>query len=291
MSVLEHELLNELRALGPTSHLVAVCDMAELDDSLRNIVRERFTGKSFPLLQDPRWHALRPYSPILLTADSANEQGHYRLACGFRGELRDAVHGWIVSRVAPERLAEHLARALVAYGPDGAAHLLRYYDPAVLPVLYRRAPPHWWREFIRPIASWWFPRGDATVLRWGRVPGQVSAQGDPFSPLMIDQQLWQALAGDPLPHRLLQAVETHTPELLDSPCKGVRLARIESLLDKARETGLPTHDDLHDYVFLSLASGSADLGADRNWSMALEAAVAGKGRLGDLYLTYCNQQA
>ncbi len=291
MSVLEDDIYIQLQSLGPTAHLVAVCDMAELDDTLRSNVRERFAGKSLPLLRDPRWHALLPYSPLLVTAESADNQGHHRLMGGFSHDLRNALHGWIISRVAPEQLAEHLARALVAYGPDGAAYLLRHYDPSVLSVLYRRAPPDWWRDFISPIASWWVPKGDTKVQRWGRIAGQVSAQASPLSPLLIDQELWQALAGDPLPHRLLQAVDTHTPELLDNECKAVRLARIESLLDNARQAGLSTHEDLHDYVFLSLASATAGLHADRCWSMALGAAVAGKGRLGDLYLSYRRQQA
>lgn len=292
MSALEDNLLSELESLGPTAHLVAVCDMAELSDALRSSVRERYTGRSIPLLRNPAWQALFPYSPLLLTAESADEGGHYRLACGFSRDLRNALHGWIVSNVAPELLAEHLARAAVAYGPDGSAHLLRYYDPLILPVLYRRAPPLWWRDFVAPVASWWVPKGDTQFQRWGRVPGLGAAQVNPLSPLMIDQSLWQALTGDSLPHRLLQTVEAHAPDLLESTCKGVRLACIESLVESARKAGLDQHDDLHDYVFLALASGGEKtLGSDRSWSMALGAAVAGEGRLGDLYLTYRRQQA
>lgn len=292
MSALEDNLLSELHSLGPTAHLVAVCDMAELSDALRSTVRERYAGRSLPLLRNPAWHALLPYSPLLLTAESADQRGHYRLACGFNGDLRNALHGWIVSSVTPERLAEHLARAAVAYGPDGSAHLLRYYDPLILPVLYRRAPPLWWREFVMPVASWWVPRGDTKVQRWGRIPGLGASLANPLSPLMIEQPLWQALTGDQLPHRLLQTVEADAPDLLDSTCRGVNLACIESLVDSARKAGLTQHNDLHDYVFLALASGGEKaIGADRSWSMALEAAVAGKGRLGDLYLTYRRQQA
>lgn len=292
MSVLEEQLMNELRTLGPTAHLIAVCDMAKLDNALRCRVREQYAEKTIPLLRNPDWHALLPYGPLLLTADSADEKGHYRLICSFSGDLRDAVHGWIVSSVAPEHLAEHLARAAVAYGPEGSAHLLRYYDPLILPVLYRRAPPLWWREFITPVASWWVPRGDTQIQRWGRIPGPGTTHPNLLSPLMIDQTLWQSLTGDSLPHRLLQTVEADAPDLLDSTCRGVRLACIESLVASARQAGLARHDDLHDYVFLALASGGEKaLGGDRGWSMALEAAVAGKGRLGDLYLSYRHQQA
>ena len=289
MSTLEDELLNQLGALGPKAHLVAVCDIAELDDGLRNAVHERFAGHTFPLLREPAWHALHPYSPLLLGAASADCAGHTKLAGAFTGRLRGALHGWIVSTIAPDRLAEHLGQAFVARGPDGAGYLLRYYDPWVLPVLSQEAPRQWWRTFITPIASWWVPKADTKVQRWGRIPGFGATHADPLPPLMIDQALWQELMGDSLPHRLLQSMETHLPDVLDDPCRGVRLARIEVLLKGAREAGLSTHDDLHDYVFLSLTQGATRLAADRNWLWAMRAAAARKGRLGDLYSTACRQ--
>lgn len=291
MKTLEDQLLGQLRALGPTAHLVAVCDVAELDDELRNAVNERFAGHTHPLLQEPAWHALHPYSPVLLAAESADSRGHNSLAGAFNRGLRNALHGWIVSAVPPERLAAHLAQAILAHGPDGTAYLLRYYDPHVLPVLYQQAPPTWWREFMAPIASWWVPKADTQVQRWGRIPGLAATQFGPPSPLVIDDALWQALIGDPLPHRLLHAVETHKPELLDNPCRGIRLARVEALLANAHVAGLSQHDDLHDYVFLSLAQGTEHLAADRYWQAAVRAAVAGQGRLGDLYLAYREQRA
>ncbi len=289
MRTLEDELLEQLRTLGPTAHLLALSDMAELDDELRSAVQERFAGNTHPLLQDSAWHALHPYSPVLLAAESADSRGHNSLAGAFNGQLRNALHGWIVSTVSPERLAAHLAQAIVAHGPDGAAYLLRYYDPRVLPVLYRQAPPIWWRELMAPISSWWVPKADTQVQRWGRIPGLAAAHANPPSPLVIDEPLWQALIGDPLPHRLLQAVETQAPDLLDEPCRGVRLARIEVLLAKALEAGLSEHDDLHDYVFLALARGTVDLEGDHRWQRAVRAAASGTSRLGDLYLAYQHQ--
>ena len=291
MSTLEDQILDQLDALGPTAHLLAVCDIARLDEQLRDAVHERFAGNTLPLLQEPAWHALHPHSPLLLKARSADSKGHTVLAGAFTGRLRNALHGWIISTVAPERLVEHLAQAMVARGPDGAACLLRYYDPWVLAVLYQQAPPHWWREFITPIASWWIPKADTKIQLWARIPGPGAAHAKPLSPLMIDQPLWQSLTGDPLPHRLLRTVEAQAPDLLDNPCRGVRLARVEALVNSAREAGLSTHDDLHDYVFLSLTKGAASLAADRNWLFALRTAVAGKGRLGDLYLASCHPQA
>lgn len=291
MSTLEDQFLDELYVLGPKAHLVAVCDMAELSDELRNAIHQRFARNTFPLLREPAWQALNPYSPLLVGADSADSAGYTRLAGALGGNLRGAVHGWIVATVAPERLAEHLARAIVARGPDGAAYLLRYYDPWVLPVLSQEAPRQWWREFITPIASWWVPRADTQVRRWGRIPGLGATHVNPLLPLTIDQTLWQALIGDSLPHRLLQSVEAQLPDVLDHPCRGVRLARIEVLVNGARKAGLSTHDDLHDYVFLSLTQGTARLAADRNWLWAMRTAATGEGRLGDLYFNACRQQA
>lgn len=291
MNSLEEQIQDQLAEIGPRAHLVAVCDMAGLDEELRNAVRERFAGNTFPLLRDPAWSALHPYSPVLLGASSADSKGHNKLLGAFLGSLRNALHGWIVSTVAPERLAEHFARANVARGPDGAAYLLRYYDPLVLPVLYQEAPRQWWRAFIGPVASWWVPKGDTKVLRWGKVPGPGDSTATSLPPLMVDQALWRGLTGDALPHRLLQSLEAQAPELFDTACRGVRLARIEILVSNARKAGLSTHDDLHDYVYLSLAQGAANLAADHGWLTAMRAAVAGEGQLGDLYSAACRRQA
>ncbi len=83
-------------------------------------------------------------------------------------------------------------------------------------------------------------------------------------------------------------VECH---LIEGLSETLRLDTGLSGRSEARKAGLSRHEDLHDYVFLALASGTESLGSDRSWSMVLGAAVAGKGRLGDLYLTYRRQQA
>lgn len=291
MRALEDSLLNELRTRGPVRYLVAVSDMAELKDDEREVVRARFANRTYPLLHDPALEALHPYSPLLLTAQSADENGYHHLVGTFSGDMRNALHGWIVSVVPPDRLALHLAHASVAHGPDGAAYLLRYFDPFVLPVLYQHADSLWWQEFIAPIVSWWVPRADTQIQRWGRIPGHGAVQASPPPPLVIDEPLWQALTGDPLSHRLLQAAEAHTPALFDTTCRGMRLARVEAHLAKARGLGLSSHEDLHDYVFMVLSRGAQHLAVDRAWQQAVHRAASGTGRLGDLYLALVQRQA
>ncbi|MFK1566996.1 DUF4123 domain-containing protein [Pseudomonas aeruginosa] len=290
MKPFEQTLMNEVNAAHAPRHLLALCDQAMLDDGQREAVNARFERRTHALLQDPHWHALFPYSPLLLAAAEASEAGHRDLLESFAGEQDYLPHGWIVSAVPGDQLAAHLAQATVARGPHGDAFLLRYFDPVVLPVLYQHADPHWWEAFMAPIASWWVPRADTQVQRWGRISGRALAQAAALPDLLIDDTLWQALISDPLPHQLLQAIQEHAPSLFDTPCPGVRLARIEALLAAAREAGLTQHDDLHDYVFLALAQKASVLASDRNWQHALRGAAAGTGRLGDLYLALSQRQ-
>ncbi|RQS56056.1 DUF4123 domain-containing protein [Burkholderia sp. Bp8963] len=290
MKSLEQSLMNELAVPRTVRHLLAVSDMSVLDDDQRELVRTRFEGRAHPLLQDATWEALLPYSPLLLAAQEATETGHQRLLESFHGEQGNLLHGWITSALPAEQLAAHLAQAIVARGPQGDTFLLRYYDPFVLPVLYRHADPRWWAELMDPIASWWIPRADTKVQRWGRVTGRAATGATAPSALVIDDTLWQALIADPLPHQLLQATQNHTPALFDTTCPGVRLARIEAHLAAAREAGLSAHDDLHDYVFFALAQPASSLKIDRSWQQAVRAAASGAGRLGDLYLALRQRQ-
>lgn len=290
MSTLENELVVELAIPGPVRHLIAVSDLAARDDAQREEIHGRFRGQTYPLLQDARWVALQPYSPVLIATSSENFEGHRSLLEGFRGRFRDTLDGWIISLVPATELAVHLSHAIQAKGPDGDSYLLRYYDPVVLPVLYKHADPVWWRAFTAPIVSWWIPRADTKLQRWGRVPGAGIGKVPPPAPLTMSDTLWQALAGDPFPHRLLQATEAHEPPLFDTDCRGIRLARVQEQLDAARARGLSSHDDLCDYVFMALSQGVQRLDADRHWQSALQWAASGKGRLGDTYLALCRRQ-
>ncbi|MDF0729248.1 DUF4123 domain-containing protein [Pseudomonas entomophila] len=291
MKNLEQSLMNELNAGRAPRYLLAVCDQAALDESQRERIKRRFKQRTYSLLQDPLWEALFPYSALLVAAHEATTAGHRALLEAFGADQDYLPIGWIVSAVPGEQLATHLAQATVAHRPKGEDFLLRYFDPFVLPTLYQHANRVWREAFMAPIASWWVPRADAKTERWGRIAGKAMSNAPAPSTLLIDDLLWHALIADPLPHRMLQAIQKHSPSLFDTRCPGVRLARIEALLSTARNAGLTQHDDLHDYVFIALARKPSALEADRNWQHAMRGAMSGAGRLGELYLALQEQPA
>lgn len=289
MSSLEQTLMKELAAQHAPRYLLAVCDQALLDERQRAWVKSRFDQRAYPLLQDPHWEALFPYSPLLLAAQETTEAGHHALLSAFAA-AQIPRHGWIVSAVPGEQLATHLAQAGVARGPQGAAFLLRYFDPRVLPRLSKHADGGWWGALMAPIVSWWVPTSDTRTERWGRVPGLAMTNAAAPSALLVDDKLWQVLVRNPLPLRILAAMERQAPSLFDTPCPGVRLARVEAVITAAKDVGLTRYRDLLDYVFIALAQESPTLEADRHWQHAIRDAASGAGHLGDLYLALGEQK-
>lgn len=271
-------------------YLLAICDQAILDDEQRDCVKMRFGQQAHPLLQDPRWQALHPYSPLLIAAREPTEVGHRALLESFPGD-QNHLSGWIVSAVPGDQLARHLAQATAACRPQGDAFLLRFFDPYVLPALYQHADSNWWDALVALIVSWWVPKADTEMQRWGRIAGHAMTQAAAPSALLIDDTLWQALVADPLPHQLLKALEQYSSSLFDTHCPGIRLARIEALIAEARNAGLSAHGDLHDYVFITLAQKASGLEDSHTWQQAIHGAASGKGHLGDLYLALRNQTA
>lgn len=293
MTTLLRKLITDLVVPGAPRHLIAVSDIAGLDETLRSAVSEQFSGRSHPLLRQEQWLALRPYSPLLLAARSAEIADCGSLVEEFQGRLHNALHGWIISTLPPAELASHLSHATLAQGPDGGTYLLRHYDPFVLPVLHQTADPAWWKAFIAPVVSWWIPRADSERRLWGRLPGNgVHARKPPPPPtLIMDAHLWNALSADPFPHRLLREAEEHEPSLFDTDCRNVRLARVMAHLDAARSLGLSSSESLHDYVFMALSRPAQQLHNDRHWQHAVQAAASGNGRLGNLYLALLSRAA
>ncbi|WBX87278.1 DUF4123 domain-containing protein [Achromobacter mucicolens] len=292
MSELSRKLITELSAPGPQRHLIAVSDIAGLDDSMRHAVNDLFGGRCYPLLQNEKWAALRPYSPLLLAARSTTLADCGNLMEAFHGRLLNALQGWIISTQPADALATHLSDATLARGPDGCTYLLRYYDPLVLPILHQRADPGWWNSFVAPIVSWWVPGANVERRLWSRVPGNGDRAGNtfPLEMLTMDADLWQALAEDPFPHRLLREAQTHEPSLFDTDCRYVRLARVRTHLKAAEMLGLSSSEDLHDYVFMALSRPAQQLRDDSQWQLALQMAASGNGRLGAAYLALVSQK-
>lgn len=264
---------------GQTRYLMVLIDMAGLSDAQRGRIRNDMAGRMHSLLLHPDFLALRPLGAMLVGSDDSSPKSRDALLSIAGAYDTDIVQAWITSVLSPADLATHLSQACFALGKDGERYLLRYYDSLITPVLYRTADAAWVASVFAPVISWWFAGANIQHPQWHRIPGSANARCRPASPLVLTEALWNALAGDPLPHRLLDEFEQVSPDVFSTQCRGVRLAQIRSHLASANQIGLNRHDDLVAYVFTALSRPAASLQADRAWQHALQQAVAGEAPL------------
>ncbi|WLG93452.1 DUF4123 domain-containing protein [Pseudomonas sp. FP198] len=280
-------LTNELYGHGASSprYLVALIDMATLPEETQQKLIENLGDLLAPLFLAPGLEKLRPLGPHLAVSYEATHKGNSALLDRLSPYGSNEIVAWITSTLSPDALVQHLSQATFVDTETGERHLLCYYDSLVTPKLVRHAPKPWRDWLLAPIVSWWYRGATPQYEQWHRVRGQ--AQPSPAQPspeLVITTELWHALASDPLPHRLLDTLEKTSPGVFSTPCHGVRLALIESLLNKGKSLGLIDHHNLIDFVFLNLQNTSEQLENSANWHVAVQLSAKGKGRLSQLYL-------
>jgi len=161
----------------------------------------------------------------------------------------DAICGWIVSALPTVALASHLAQANTVLGPDGQRYLLRYHTEHCLRVLHGRKDLPELVEWFAPIHSWWVPYPDANEEIWGCLMGGDRPATQALKDLTLDAACWEALAVDPLEHRLADQLKTSlTVSGQAKQCHSVRLGRVRKYLKAAREAGFIEQQDLITYV-------------------------------------------
>jgi hypothetical protein len=255
--------------------LYALIDMGRLPEPLRQDVTEKLNAfGNIPLLTDPRYSDLKAYSAFLVHEMDRRADTLLEIWGGYSSDI---VSAWIVSRLDENRLAAHLRRANFAVDVNKAHYLLRWYDPLITPVLYRLADTKWVLDFFGPIIGWWYPIATPQEETWKRIEGDDDPMATQMTPLLLTEELWDALESDPLPYRLLSFVEKADTPVFAGDCYGVRLAKIEAMLNEAKQQGLHSQDDLTVYV-LSLLETPARSN-DPNWQAAIQMAAAGKAAL------------
>lgn len=259
--------------------LYLLIDMGRLPDELRPEVLEKLKAfKFFSLVKDARdkrYEGLEAHGPLLV-ADSANNANNVKPLLEAWGECNsNIVSAWITSNVRADILATHLRRARFAVDANDKHYLLRWYDPLITPVLHRLAEKEWVRMLLFPILGWWYPIATPTEETWHRIGGDAHMTIHRIMPpLRMTEELWAALESDPFPYQLLSFVEEKLPSVFDADCYGVRLAKIEELLDVGKKQGLSTrNDDLTVYVLALLEEPAR--ATEPRWQAALNAAVAG----------------
>jgi len=260
------------RREGAPRYLYALLDMGRIQGGQRTEVvnKLRLSALGTPLLDDPEFQELKEHGALLMTGvgatcgrpqctDSPTTGGN-----GTTGDHRspllhalgasngDTVSAWVVSELGTQALARHFAQAAFAFGLDGTRFLLRYYDPLILPVLSRLADKAWREWFFAPVVSWWYPVATPREEAWACIEGGSPGAPPQAAPLVLDEALWDALASDPLPYRLLNTVEQMFPSFAGAACYGVRLAKVEELLQAGKQDGLTSPEALTAYVLARL---------------------------------------
>ena len=263
-------------------HLMALIDMALVPEDHRQEIAEHIADDAHPLLMDPQLDALKPLGPMLIGANGFGPAQYETVLAKVGARCAAYVNSWISSVVPPQELALHFSGATYAIGESNQQYLLRYYDPAITPLLYAHADREWVSRFFGPVLSWWFQEATQASSLWRRIRGRGRSDGSsPAQPLHLSTALWQVLESDPLPHRLLHTLEAQLPHVFDSACGGVRLAQVEAQLNAGRRSGLTRHEDLTTYVIVGMNRSWSQRVLDRRWQNALDRAVTGAETLNE----------
>jgi hypothetical protein len=267
-------------------HPYAVVDQARLTDEARKQLGEATKPglKAIPLMDDPKYKNLQPYSAALICPAKPDLPINEYLALlrplfGFNSDI---VSGWITSKLAPPVLAKHLAGATYAYRADQYAYFLSYYDPAAVPLLHRLAPPDWKKWFFGPLVSWWYPTDTPREEFWHRAEGGTWPEAAPPVRLEFPEELWDAMATDPYPYALLDFLNGQEGVKFNSDCYGVRLAHVEMLLEEGRAQGLTGREDLGIYVTALLKDPALE--KEPRWQGAVRAAAEGRAGLAKYFV-------
>jgi hypothetical protein len=270
-------LLSDLKLPEPgkTPHyLYALVDMGRMSEDLYSETYRRLEPlEVFPLLSEPKYEALKDHGPMLVSCGQPNPDGDSKLLKTLLECNSDVMSAWMVGKLPPKRMAEHLGQGLHGTDKAGKRFLVRYYDPLSTPILYRLADAKWTHWLFGSLVSWWYPVVTKAGESWHRLQGDALALSEKAVPLVLTEELWEALESDPLPYRLLNFVEEIAPEVFADECYGVRLARIEGLLENARRQGLTEQNDLIAYVMA--CARHPERQDDSRWHTAVQNAAAG----------------
>ena len=245
--------------------------LAEVEKKLRTV-------SSVPLLIGPEFSELTEFRPHHVTLVSGLNRDDAAFLDQWGACNGDIVSAWIVTELPAYAVAAHLRGAVFAWDKDKARFLLFFYDPLITPILHRVADPKWIEWFLGPVISWWYPVATPQEETWSRIEGGGRSTAGETVPLILGEELWDAMAKDPFPYELLNIAEQKLPSsAFGSDCYGVRLAKIEQLLEAAREQRLKTQEDLITYV-LSLLE-KPERAQERQWQEAMKMAVSGEASL------------
>ncbi|MGF6394176.1 DUF4123 domain-containing protein [Pseudomonas plecoglossicida] len=262
------ELVEQLRQ-APDHRLMAIVELARLQDSERQQLQDRFADDALPILYHEQFTHLRHIGPWLFSPGQQTDlQSQYDFHCTLTEMAGDALCGWLVSAQTPSRLVHHLGQGITACGPDGDTFLLRFYTEQAFPILHARHDLPGIAHLLAPIRSWWIMEPHSEHKAWRHFAGYDLPQFCGVPLIQLDQTCWDALDGDPMSYHLADQLQELLGASLSENCHGARIGHVRKLVTEAREKGLTRPGDQSEYVTL-LTQRGPDLLASLAWQEAL----------------------
>lgn len=271
--------------------LAAIIERSQLTPKSNDELVSLCQNRLWPLLQQREFSNLRMIGPCLAAPrDSAtpqNQSDFFQYLSRLGG---DAVCGWIVSSLPAAGLADHLAQANSVLAPDGQRYLLRYHTEKALRTLYGRMDLPDISEWVAPILNWWVPTPHAERVAWGCLKGHNRPAVRRVNGLKLDQACWDALAEDPLSHRLAEQLKQSMAVAgLPERCHVVRLGLAQKYLAQARQAGFVHQADLITYVTIKTLEGN-QLTSTPAWQAAIDSALSQSQALSESLQRHLNRQ-
>lgn len=259
--------------------LATVLELSLLDADQRLKLQRRANASVVPLLKQREFSNLREVGAVLCArAHDATAQQQADFLWFLEQVAGDAICACIVSALPVDALAAHLAQANWVRAPDGQRYLLRYYTEPCLRTLHSRKDLPDVAEWFAPIHRWWTPYPGTCGKSWGYFIGDDTAATRTLNGLQLDRACWEALAGDPLEHRL--ADELKRP--LEGRCHVTRLSLTRKYLAAARQDGFVEQADLITYV-TALALFGEEIKRSPDWQAATQKALQHRRPLAEYF--------
>jgi len=262
-----------------TLHALLNMGRIRMQEALLAEVEKKLRTVSFvPLLIGPEFQEYKEARPHHAYLVSGLNRDDAALLDQWGACNGDIVSAWIVTELPAYAIAAHLRGAICAWDMEKTRRLMFFYNPLITPILHRVADPKWVEWFFGPMLSWWYPVASPQEETWSRIEGGGrSASGEPV-PLNISEELYDALGKDTFPYQVLNLAEQTCPSAFGrDSCYGVRLARIEELLEAGKQLNLKIKSDLVAYVLALLET--PEIAKKQPWQEAIKRAVAGEDRL------------
>lgn len=285
------ELFEPLQA-SPEYRIAAIVEMSRLEVPARATLLAKYGEHAVPLLLQPEFANLRDHGAWLFNPPPASTtHGQREFMQSISHSAGEAACGWLVSRLQPTELSEHLACANNVTGPDGREFLLRQHTEDAVRTLHARRELPGVRSWLMPLHSWWIPLARHSSNCWERLPGFDQPHlREPFT-LEVDPQCWAALQGDPLRGHMAEQLEVLLAGAGQaSRSHAMRTAQAGHFLAEGRRVGLASQSDLATYTGLMCLYGDA-LESLPLWQDALSDARDGVSPLNEAWQRRANRSA